>query len=291
MKRFGGADLACLSTVIIWGCNLSIIKHALEDFSPLSFNAVRLVLASGLLLAIAPLLGQLPLLGLRARLPGLILFGILGNSVYQLLFIFSLQMTKAGNVAILMASTPVFTALISRKVGHERLSRIVWLGIGVSLGGAVLLIYESLEMGFGSSDLLGNLMILGSSICWASYTVFARQTMAELPPLGFTAITLAIGSLGFLAVSIPSLTTQSWIDVAALSYLELVVSTVFGLALAYSLWFFGVSRLGSTRTTVYSNLIPFVGVLVAWWFLGEAVTLLQLLGGGAILTGIYLTRL
>ena len=68
-------------------------------------------------------------------------------------------------------------------------------------------------------------------------------------------------------------------------------SSIFSLAVAYSIWFYCVDRLGSTKTAIYANLVPFWTLLFAWFFIGEKITLLQILGGILILGGIYLTKL
>ena len=68
-------------------------------------------------------------------------------------------------------------------------------------------------------------------------------------------------------------------------------SSTFCLVLAYVIWYTGVQRLGATRTSAYSNLIPIVAMAVAWAWLGEPVTLAQSVGAAAILAGVFLTRL
>ncbi len=70
----------------------------------------------------------------------------------------------------------------------------------------------------------------------------------------------------------------------------LLFSGLFGIALAYFFWNYGVSHLGSARTALYSNLMPPIALLVAWLWLGETLTLLQ--WGGAVLAlfGVFLAR-
>ena len=66
--------------------------------------------------------------------------------------------------------------------------------------------------------------------------------------------------------------------------------TLFAIALAYLIWSYGVRRIGSTRTAIYSNITPIVALLVAWLGLGETPTLGQLAGAVVIFAGIYLVR-
>ncbi len=66
---------------------------------------------------------------------------------------------------------------------------------------------------------------------------------------------------------------------------------MFSLAVAYAICFYCVDGQGSTRTAIYANLVPFWTLLFAWFFIGEEITLLQILGGILIVSGIYLTKL
>lgn len=289
MKRLEAADLACLVMVLIWGSNLSLVKDALAEVSPMSFNAARLAV------------GSLVLAGITWLIEGRIEFhrkdwkiltglGLLGNTVYQSLFIEGVHRTKAGNVALLLSTAAIFIALLSWAFGHERLGRLVWSGILLSLGGVGMILLESSALQVTGATVAGDALILACSLCWAAYTVFARELMRSYSPLSFTTLTFAGGSAFYLLMAAPSVASENWADVSARSYAEMAFSAFMALSVGYALWFFAVSRIGGTRAAIYNNLIPFVGVGVAWLFLGESITALQLAGGGCVLTGIYLSR-
>ena len=73
--------------------------------------------------------------------------------------------------------------------------------------------------------------------------------------------------------------------------LILIYSFSLAIAIAYTIWYIGVAKLGATRTSIYSNLIPVVAIFFAWVFLAERLTLWQMLGTGMVLVGVYLTRI
>ena len=120
MRRFELADILGLVVVLLWAANIPLAKDALSEFSPLSFNAVRIPL-SALLLWIPTLLFE----GRIHLRPGdiwkILGMGIIGNVFYLTLFMHGLELTKAGNVGLLMSIGTVFTALLSRLLGHEYL--------------------------------------------------------------------------------------------------------------------------------------------------------------------------
>lgn len=137
MRKFHLADFFCWTMVLVWGINMSLMKGALKEISPMSFNAVRLVLAALLLCVLTVVIEQRFQLT-RADLKKVVLLGLIGNTIYQLFFIHGLNRTKAGNVGLLLSAGTIFTALLSRALGHEKLGRIVWAGILVSMLGLLL---------------------------------------------------------------------------------------------------------------------------------------------------------
>jgi drug/metabolite transporter (DMT)-like permease len=290
MKRFEKADFFCLVMTVVWGANISVVKGALGELSPLAFNGIRMLMGSLVLYFVARLLA-----GPRPLIPNhffaIVALGVMGNTLYQLFFIYGLEATKAGNVALLMSAASVFTALFSRALGHEKLTPLVWGGILISLGGVFAILIESGEFNVGVGSLKGDLLVLIATVCWSSYVVLSKKYMDRFPPLVLTGYTLLAGSFVLLLISLPSIATEDWGAVTWRGYLALGYSSLFAIAVGYALWFYAVDRIGSTKTAIYGNLIPFFGVSLAWLLLGERVTLLQLLGGGLIVTGIYLSRL
>ncbi|MCH7804643.1 MAG: DMT family transporter [Acidobacteria bacterium] len=290
MRKFELADILGLVVVLLWAANLPLAKDALREFSPMSFNAVRIPLSALLL--------WIPMLLLKRRIHlqprdiwKILVLGIIGNVFYLTLFIHGLELTKAGNVGLLMSVGTVFTAFLSRLLGHEYLGRTVWGGIFLSFGGVAVILIESAEFAVGTGTLVGDLITLAAACCWSVYTVFSKTLMKSYSPLTFTTLTLSVGACALFFISLPDLVDQNWGQISTKSYLELGYSCIFSLAVAYSIWFYCVDRLGSTKTAIYANLVPFWTLLFAWFFIGEEITLLQILGGILILSGIYLTKL
>src|SRR5215204_5751608 len=93
---------ALLFMVVIWAVNFSVVAVALKKLSPLAFNALRFPLAAALLFMILRTRGPVPL-PTRAELPRVLAVGLLGNLLYQMLFIFGLDRPRAGNASLLLA--------------------------------------------------------------------------------------------------------------------------------------------------------------------------------------------
>jgi drug/metabolite transporter (DMT)-like permease len=285
----GWTDLSLLLMVLVWGVNFPVVKWALEAFPPLGFNALRFVLASLFVLAVLRLRGPLPR-PRRQDVLRLALLGMIGNVLYQLCFIFGLSFTRAGNASVVMALTPVFIALLSAGVGHERQRRRVWVGGCLSVVGVGLVTGGAVRLGDEPLAWLGDLLLVGAGGVWAFYTVGARPLIQRYGAVPVTAWTLWAGTGVLLLLGAPDLLALDWRAPGAAAWGGLVYSAVLSIGLAYLLWYGGVARIGNTRTAIYSNLTPLVALATAALWLGEVVTPLTLAGVALTLGGVMLVR-
>ncbi len=267
-------DLAIVLLVLIWGSNFSVVKSALSEFSPLAFNATRFVLASAVLAVYMAAFGKRVRFekGDVLRLVGL---GLLGNVVYQALFIFGIDGTRAGNAALMLSTVPFIVTVLSVALKHETISQAGWAGVALSISGIVLILWGSSRGPTASV----RTPCEATSSCWLRRSrgrctrCLPVPTCRKYGTLSVTAFTMWIGTIGLVAVSTPALLAQDWIAISPGAWGGLVFSGAFSLALAYILWYYGIRHLGSSRTAVYSNTVPVVALLVAWITLGEVPTL------------------
>ncbi|MFQ5747242.1 MAG: DMT family transporter [Gemmatimonadota bacterium] len=289
-RRRVSPDAAIAVLVLIWGSNFSVVKAALREFQPLAFNAGRFVVASALVLLFLRLAGR-PLAIGRRDWPGLLALGLVGNTLYQVLFIFGLDWTLAGNTALMLSTVPIFVALLSVLLRHEGIGRLGWAGVLVSGFGIALVVWGgSRAVSFGSDTIRGDLTVLAAALAWSVYTVASSRYVGRYGALPVTAVAMWTGTLGLLVVGAPAMASQAWGSISAAAWAGLLYSGAFAIALAYLIWSYGVRHLGSSRTAVYSNTIPVVALLVAWPTLGEVPTGLQVAGTALILGGIALAR-
>lgn len=287
-KRFP-PNLAIVLLVLIWGSNFSVVKAALREFHPLAFNSLRFALASSVLGIFLAATGNRVRIdrGDRLRLVGL---GILGNVVYQVLFIYGINWTRAGNSALMLAAVPLIVAVLSASLRHESINLAGWAGVLLSVAGIGLLVWGSSRgLGFGADTVKGDLTMLAAAFGWSLYTVLSSPYVKKYGTLPVTAWTMWIGNVGLLAVAAPALTGQDW-GISAAAWGGLVFSGILSIAVAYILWYYGVRHLGSSRTAVYSNAVPVVALIVAWPTLGEVPTWIQVAGTALLLGGIALAR-
>ena len=285
-----GTDLLLLLMSLIWGINFIVVKLGTELLRPLAFNATRVALAAVALIVVSLVTRQT--LPTRRVTASLLALGALGNGLYQWFFIEGIARTRAGDAALVLAASPAFMAIIGRMLGVESVTRRKVLGIAASLFGMALVVYGATS-GVSSttgSALTGNVLVLISCLCWATYTVLLKPYTETVDGVTLSAVTMVGGAVPLVLVSTPQLVHTGWSSLPISAWGALAYSGLLALFVAYLFWYRGVRVLGPTRTAMYGNLQPVVALVVAWIALGEQPTLIQVGGAVAIMVGILLTR-
>jgi drug/metabolite transporter (DMT)-like permease len=287
-------DALLLLMALIWGANFSVIKHALLDIPPIGFNFLRLALASVVLLAVFPAFlpeGPGPAIRAISRREWivLVLLALVGHAIYQLAFMLGLARTSVANTSLIFGCSPVMVAVFSAIGGQERIPPARWIGVSLSALGIYLAVGRGGRL--DADSVAGDLWIAVAMLCWVIYTVAAAPLLKRHAPVTVTALSMALGTVFYAPFAASDLAGLRWAAVSAGSWAALAASSLLALVAAYLIWYTGVQRLGTTRTAVYSNVVPLVAMIVAAVWLGEPITRFKLAGTGAVLAGVALTKL
>jgi drug/metabolite transporter (DMT)-like permease len=278
-----------LLMVFIWGINFSVVKDAFAAVAPLAFNALRFPFAAAIV-TVAHRRLSTSFWPARRDVPRLLVLGLLGNVVYQLCFVFGLANTRASTASVLLAGTPIVTAVLSVALGHERLSRQVWAGVVIACSGIVLVVGAGSGTGGGRETMLGDLLMIAATIAWAVYSVGCRDLIRDNGAVAVTAWSLWAGTIGIILIGLPAVLALDARSLSLGTWLAVGYAGGMSVGVAYVLWSYGVRHLGNTRTSTYSNLVPVVAVIVAWLWLGEQPGPGQLGGAVIIIAGVMLAQ-
>lgn len=285
---FVPTDLLMVLMVAIWGFNFPVVKYATRLMSPLAFNATRISLAAIVLLAFARFTVRVR--PTRREVLLLLGLGVLGNGIYQMVFVGSVVNTDVGVAALLLASSPAFIALLSRAAGLGEITSRCAIGIALSLGGVALIALTSRTAIDGSSSLEGNLLSVLAAMIWAVYVVLQARYVSNVEDTTVAALTLTGGAIPLLLVGLPSIVATKWSALPTDVWMAVLYGGVISLALASVFWYRGVRILGATRTGIYLHLEPVFALMAAWIWMHEHPTPLQGVGAVTILAGVTLTH-
>jgi len=272
---------------VIWGVNVPVMKAALASITPFAFNALRLTLST-LVLGIADRFEARQ----RAPLPipwrAVIGLASLTSLLYQALFITGIARTSASHTGFLIASGPLWTALLARAAGVERPARRDWIGLALAFVGTALV--ASATDGARAATLLGNALVLLSMIAWSAGTVWSRPVLERFSATRLAFLTTLIVLPGHWLFASAETAPLSFGAIDAQTWVAIAYSGVFSTGLAYVLWNWSVRQVGPSRTSAYTNLVPVCALVVAWTFLDERPSAAQLVGGSLILLGLSLGK-
>ena len=270
----------------IWGVNYPVIKTVLREMPPPAFNALRLLIASSVYLVLVATTARTR--PTRREWIDLAALGLFGQFLYQLLFMNGLARTSVANASLIIGWVPVVVALVSAAMGLERLTRMHWIGIALSVVGIYFVV--ALDAGLSSATLVGDALTFGAVLAWAAYTLAARPLLARHSPLVVTGWSMMFGTLCYLPYAAPSLARVDWTGVSGAAWAWTIASALLALNLSYVLWNTAVQRIGSSKTAIYSNLVPVFAVASAVLWLGEEVNAAKLSGAALIILGVVAAR-
>ena len=283
-------DIGLVTLCVIWGVNFSVIKVALVEIEPLAFNALRFLLASATLFVLLRWRGPVPI-PRREHWVRVVLLGLLGNVVYQFLFIFGLDGTLAGNAGLVLATTPVWTLVLSTVLGQEQHTVAVWLGVLATLGGMVFVVAGGAgAAGYSGGIPRGDLLLIAAAVTWSIYTVGAQDLTRRYGALAVTSWTLWVGTIVLVAAGASAVGRMDVRAVSPMAWTGVVYAGVLAIAVAYLLWNYGLEHIGSARTSVFSNLVPIVALITAAIWLDERPSALQMVGAAIIIGGVWMAR-
>ena len=282
------AELGILTTVLIWSANFVIVKATISGVGPLTFTGARYLVASLTLLAILWWReGSIrPPAGYGRALLAL---GVVGFGCYQILWTTGLTMISAGDSALLLAASPVITALLAAAVGMDRLTAPKLAGALLAFAGVFVVIGGSQALSLGSS-LLGDALTLGAAVVWAVYSVGASKVVRRIDPLRATTWTVIAGAALLVPLGVAESVALPPVDITPAVVGAVLYSGILAAGVANVFVLIAIRYVGPTRTTAMQLLLPPGAVVLGAIFLAEPIGLPQVVGGAVIVLGVWLTR-
>jgi drug/metabolite transporter (DMT)-like permease len=288
-----------LAATCMWGINGTVSKGILS--AGLSSPRLTEVRSTGaaLALGIALLITQPWRLRLRpGELRFLIAFGILGLALVQWLYFFAIHRLEIGIALLIQYLAPVLIALWARFVAKERVRRRIWVALILALAGLSLVV--ELWQGF-SLDALGTVAALGASVAFALYILLAEHAVGLRDPVSLLCLGFAVAAAFWAVVqpwwSFPAgvVDERVRLDGALLTtttpvWLLMLTMIVVGTILPFLLLVGALRHISATRVALTAMFEPVAGALVAYAWLGEALSGAQLAGGAIVLAGILLAQ-
>ena len=278
-----------LLAMLVWGVNVSVVKALTTSFETLPLSALRMGVACCALSAIVLWRrGGVPRLTARqlAVMAGCAFLMVYGN---QILFAQGLLRSTATNGALIMALSPLVSALMAALVFGERFTPRRMVGVALGFAGVAAVVLSHPGAGLSSAG-IGDLMLALSVVSFAVGGVGVQRLARQIDPLSISWVIYLIGTLMLVAHTVlgPSRLGTAQLFPGAWPWALVLFSGIAATAAGNLIWNRAISVIGVARTAVFLYWVPVFGVLFAALLLGEVLTWWHLFGFAAVMTGTWL---
>jgi len=278
--------LAAFGAMFLWGLNYSFAKIAVQQIDPFAVALIRVLVSTPLLfivLARNPL--SLSAADLRMALP-LGLSGVLANQIF---FITGIRRTTPGHSSLVVALLPIVVVLLANVMLGERLTPLKLAGMAIALAGVVLI---SLKDGltFSPETAAGDFLTFCGVCAFGYYTVAGKSIVPRMGALRATALSFLTGGVLMLPLTVPAALRQDWASVSARGWGALAYVVLIATFVCYLLYYAALARIESGKVAAFMYLQPVVAGFTSYLLLGETIHGHFVLGGLAVLAGVFLAE-
>ncbi|OLN21782.1 hypothetical protein BTO30_13070 [Domibacillus antri] len=293
MKKLqNNAYILLIFSTLFWGGNAVAGKYLAGSIPPVTISFIRLAIS---LLIVLPFI--FPLLkreasAARKNVKVLFILSITGVIGYNLLSYWALNYTTAINSSLLNSTSPLFIFLLSYLLIGEKITWKYTLSIILSMTGVMIVITRgSIERLLSLQFNAGDLIMLLAVTMWAFYSILVRDASKKMSSLGIFGYSLLIGFILMIPASIIELSFVPMDRIGLTEWTALFYLGIFPSICSFLLWNRAVALIGPSRSSIFMNLTPVFGALIAFFVLGERITVPQIIGGALVFIGVLYSSL
>lgn len=285
-----------LSFSIFTGATFNLAKYTVYYFSPFSAAAWRFGLAATIMVIIFMVKEKVKMEFLKQNGLMYISLGFIGIFGFNTLFFLGMKFTSPVNGALIMATNPLLTTILSKFILDTPITKHQGFGISFSLIGVILVLTQgSWNIISSLSFSIGDIFILLGNLCWALYGVLGRRYLRNSSSLQTTTHTMVVGALFLVIISTFNPNPQHALGIPLGAWGAIAFMALFTTVLGYLFWNEGIKAIGASKTSIFFNLVPVVTMVITL-ISGVTITWVQIIGsilvlmGVAVASGIQFTR-
>ncbi|MCI0765936.1 DMT family transporter [Bacillus sp. TL12] len=274
-----------LLTSLLWGGNFVVGKSLVGHASPMTLTSLRWIIA---VLCLFPIVWfkEKKLFPPRTAILPLLLMGITGVVLFNIFQFLALEHTSATNVGLISTLNAISIALFSSLFLKEKINGLQILSMILSFFGVLLVLSKgNIALLFSLHFNSGDLWMIAAVCIWGIYSVCSKWATKTTSPMMATLYSGIFGVILLLPFNIPSFTVS---HINASFITSLLYTGLISTVVCMVFWNIGVQKLGATTSGIFLNFNPIFTAILAFLFLGEELTWVQILGTVIVVTGCYL---
>lgn len=288
MRNISSAYLKPLVAVIFWGISFIATKTALNELTPVMIIILRLLLGITFLLSLAIYTKRDFSIKLKQHA---FIFLLATIAVFHLwIQVTGLQYTSAANTGWIIGTSPVFMTIMGMIFFKEKLTLLQLAGIIIAFGGLLLLISKGDIASIGFISHKGDFLVLASAFTWGAYSMVNKKISLTYSPVMTILYLFIMMAIILLPVTINKETFFRLEHLSVISWICILFLGIFCSGIAYVLWAQSLKDMDSSKVGAFLYVEPFVTVFSAWILLNENITLLMIVSGIIIITGVIIVN-
>jgi drug/metabolite transporter (DMT)-like permease len=270
---------------LFWAGNYIFGKYVVTELSPIQMTCVRWLIAVFLLFPLAHWIEKPNWKDVWKAWKILLLMGVLGIICYNFFLYWALTYTTSMNAALVNSINPAVIVLFSALLLKEKISFQHLIGLLISLFGVLLVLTKGqLQEIFHLSYNKGDLLMILAILVWTFYSIIGKK-LKNIPTISATAVSVL---LGLILIAPFALGSGLTLDLSNQAIVGIIYIGIFPSVGSFIFWNISLRHINASQAGIYLNLIAVFTAILSL-ILGQNITVVQILGGLLVFTGVYLT--
>ena len=280
-------------TVIIWSGNFIIARGVYKQIPPVSLAFYRWLLASLIIF----FLGYKNFIAEKTfvlkNLKYFFWVALMGITLFNTFIYVAGHTTSAINLALIgTTASPIFAVIISAIFLKEPITPLRFIGLLFCIAGVVVLLSKgSMNTLLAFRFSAGDVWTILSAFVFSIYTVLVKRKPATISPVTFLFVVFIGGTLLLLPFFIAEKILMPPVQWDGHLFVSILYLGIGASVIGFFFWNSAIARIGAVRTALFGNLIPVFSTLEAVWLLRETITVIHILSGALVITGLVIANL
>ncbi len=289
-KKIIAVYLSAIIAMVFWALSFIWYKEVLVLYKPVSLVLLRLIISSTLLIAVTASLGRLDKIH-RRDIKTFLLLSFLSPFIYFLGESYGVSYIPTTLAAVIISTIPLFSPIGAYYYLKERITWMNFFGIVVSVIGVALVIFHQ---GFDLVDVnpIGIAFLVLAVVSALGYSLIIKKMTDRYNVFSIVAYQNLIGIFYFLPLFF-------WLDfkhfIQVVPTWDVIIPLlnlgVFASTFAFIFFTYAIKNLGISRANIFTNAIPVLTAIFAYFILGEPLTLVKMIGISVVIFGLFLSQL
>ena len=274
-----------------WSLTYVWYKMVFEAYNPITTVLLRLVLSSIILLILMVPIRRLEKLQLK-DLKYFILVSFFQPFLYFLCESFGVKLVSSTLSAVIISTIPLFSPFATAYFFKERITKLNFWGIVISIIGVALVMFSKNPDSSLAASPVGILLLFLAVAAGIGYSIVVKKLSGKYSSISIVTYHNIIGIFFFLPLffifEFDHFVSTGYVQEAVIPMLELAV---FGSSFAFIFFTFSIKKIGVTKSNAFTNAIPVLTAIFAFFLLGETLTMIKMAGIGLVISGLFMSQI